>query len=230
MMARADEPFRFFVEGSDDFHAILHLLRQHNLSRETTPQFPPFRPPKDRPPEDEDDGESRQGKRSVLDAVETDIKANPNNSVGFVLDADDDVQGSWDAVAHRLNKVDVDVSAGISPQGFLGRSSDYGTRVGVWLMPDNERDGELEDFLEDLVDEDNLLFPYAFEATRCAKSRGATFPDGKTGKAVLHTWLAWQEEPGRPYGRAIGNGYLRHDSDAALRFVAWFRQLFALDV
>ncbi|WP_420441941.1 DUF3226 domain-containing protein [Candidatus Palauibacter sp.] len=61
------------------------------------------------------------------------------------------------------------------------------------------------------------------------KELGAFFPDAKTSKAVLHAWLAWQQEPGRPYGLAIKSGYLRHDSVTAERFVAWFRQLFALE-
>lgn len=219
---------RFFVEGVDDFHAILHLLKRHNLSREATPQFPEFRRPKE---EDEDkaEGEDRQGKRAVLDAITPAVKANPNQSVGFVLDADDDLQASWDAVAERLRNAHVEVCAGISPEGFLGTSSEWGTRVGVWLMPDNERHGELEDFLEDLVDEDDVLHAYAREATQGAKPHGAAFPDGKTSKAVLHAWLAWQENPGRPYGTAIAARYLRDDSDAALRFVSWFRRVFDLD-
>ncbi|WP_423927008.1 DUF3226 domain-containing protein [Candidatus Palauibacter sp.] len=224
MIAGPNAPVRFFVEGVDDFHAILHLLRRYNLSREETPQFPKFRLPRN-----ENEHDHSQGKRAVLDAIETAVKANPNESVGFVLDADDDVQASWEAVAHRLVNVSVDAPAGISSHGFGGRSSEWGTRVGVWLMPDNQRPGELEDFLEELVDGDDELHLYAREATQGARSRGAEFPDGKTSKAVLHTWLAWQENPGRPYGTAIESGYLRHDSDAAVRFVVWFRRLLAPD-
>ena len=224
MTTAPKRPVRFFVEGVDDFHAILHLLKRHNLSRETTPHFPEFRRSNDG-----DDDENHQGKRAVLDAIKTAVKANPNQAVGFVLDADDDLEASWDAVAHRLGNVQVDVSGGIGPEGFLGRSSEWGTRVGVWLMPDNKRHGELEDFLEDLVAEDDALYAYASEATQGAKPHGAAFPDGKTNKAVLHAWLAWQANPGRPYGTAIASRYLRKDSDTALRFVNWFREVFDLD-
>ena len=96
-------------------------------------------------------------------------------------------------------------------------------------MPDNRRTGELEDFLQELVDERNALYPHAQEATEAARLRGAEFPDQKAGKAVLHAWLAWQKEPGRPYGIAIKSGYLRHDSEAAIRFVTWFQRLFDLE-
>ena len=224
MMADSDGPFRFFVEGADDFHAILNLLAWNELSRETLPQeFPRFRPPGI-----EDEYEDGQGKDAVLRAIETAVKANSNESVAFVLDADDDVRGRWDTVAQRLQEVGVAIGTGLDPDGFLGESSEYGTRVGVWLMPDNEQPGKLEDFRKGLVDPTNPLLPHAQEATNGAKALGAAFPDAKRSKAVLHAWLAWQENPGRPYGIAIKSGYLRHDSAAAKRFVAWFRELFAL--
>ena len=99
----------------------------------------------------------------------------------------------------------------------------YGVRVGVWLMPDNRRIGALEDFLQDLIDDSDVLLPHARESTARAKAKGARFPDKDSKKALVHTWLAWQEEPGRPYGVAIKARYLRDDSDAAERFVAVVR-------
>ena len=38
----------------------------------------------------------------------------------------------------------------IPKAGFVGESVSYRTRVGVWLTPDNEREGTLEHFLETL--------------------------------------------------------------------------------
>ncbi len=203
-----------FVEGRDDKHAILHLLWRHGLSSKTDPGFPQI--------------ESSGGRDGVLEAIEAAVSAGTDRTLGFVLDADDDIGARWRSVAHRLQNVGVDVVTGLDSAGFLGESSEYGTRVGVWLMPDNEQAGKLEDFLEGLVDETHPLLPHARNATQEAKELGAAFSDAKTSKAVLHGWLAWQQEPGRPYGTAIRSGYLRHDSEAAERFVAWFRRLFAL--
>ncbi len=56
--------------------------------------------------------------------------------------------------------------------------------------------------------------------------QGAAFPEAKRLKAVLHTWLAWQERPGVPYGLAIKARYFGHDSPAARAFVEWFRRVF----
>ena len=77
-----------------------------------------------------------------------------------------------------------------------GNSSEYGVRVGVWLMPDNRRIGALEDFLKDLIDDSDPLLRHAEKSTAEAKARGARFPEKYSKKALVHSWLAWQEEPG----------------------------------
>lgn len=224
MSNKSKAPCRFFVEGADDFHTILALLKRHGLSRETVARFPEFQRPKN-----EDGTEGPQGKDAVLSAIKTTIKLSPKEALGFVVDADDNVKRTWEAVASRLRRAKVPTPDQIPEKGFIGKADPYGTRVGVWIMPDNRRRGELEDFLQGLVDEKHVLFPHAQVATEGAKSLGATFPDHKAGKAVLHAWLAWQTSPGRPYGQAITNRYLRDDSEAAIRFVSWFRRLFGLE-
>ncbi len=62
-----------------------------------------------------------------------------------------------------------------------------------------------------------------------AKELNARFSNVDSNKAALHAWLAWQEEPGKPYGSAIRARYFRHDSPAARSFVIWFRRLFRID-
>ena len=123
----------------------------------------------------------------------------------------------------------------VPPEGFVGESAEYRAKVGVWLMPDNRQEGDrgegtLERFLETLVQEADPLLPHARDATRRAKTEhGASYPDGDVKKAVLHAWLAWQEEPGLPYGTAIKARYFRHDSPVAESFVGWFRRVFEAD-
>ena len=111
-------------------------------------------------------------------------------------------------------------------EGFVGEAEAYRARVGVWLMPDNQREGTLENFLRDLVEEVDPLLPYAEESSWRAKELGAKFSGSDVDKAVLHTWLAWQEEPGLPYGTAMRARFFRDDSPAAQAFVTWFRMVF----
>ena len=97
-------------------------------------------------------------------------------------------------------------------------------------MPDNRKTGALEDFLRDLIDEGDLLPPLAEDSSRKAKQLGAQYSDGDYWKAVLHTWLAWQKEPGRPYGTAIKARYFGADGATAERFINWFRNVFGVGV
>ena len=42
----------------------------------------------------------------------------------------------------------------------------------------------------------------------------------------MHTWLAWQSEPGKPYGQAISAKYLNTDLPMAKTFANWLRRTF----
>ena len=184
MMARLANRDSIYVEGTDDEHVVRHLLIRHQAMP---------------PPEIEKQG----GKEEVLRTMELAIPASPGGNLGFVLDANDDLAATWNMVTSRLTRVGVKVPNISPPDGFIGRSAEYGTRVGVWLMPDNRRTGALEDFLKELIDVGDRLLPHAEDATATARALGATFAAADTKKAVLHAWLAWQNDPGRPYGVAI---------------------------
>ena len=206
---------RLHVEGTDDKHAILHLLIRHGVDYDQDPWPPSF--PSIR---------AIGGKDDLLEGVEAAVRLSNNQSIGFVLDANSSLRDRWKAVSSRLCRAGVDVPNVIPREGFIGESQPYRARVGVWLMPDNQREGALENFLRDLVEEKDPLLPYAEQSTKHAKKLGAGFADNDGQKAVLHTWLAWQEESGRPYGTAIRARYFRDESPAAQAFVAWFRTVF----
>ncbi len=48
--------------------------------------------------------------------------------------------------------------------------------------------------------------------------------------AEIHTWLAWQEEPGSPLGQAITKRYLDADAPRAQQLMDWVRRLFDLEL
>lgn len=45
-------------------------------------------------------------------------------------------------------------------------------------------------------------------------------------KAHIHTWLAWQEEPGTPMGLAITKRYLNADAPYVQQLMDWISRLF----
>jgi hypothetical protein len=205
------------VEGKDDLYSVANLLIRHGIDYDPKPwppEFPRFL-------------EAGSVDRLLLGMQEA-IRLATGRVVGFVLDADSPLQDRWRAVRDRLLAVDVDAPRELQAGGFVGRSTKYHAAVGVWLMPDNQHDGTLESFLRTLIDERDGLIGYAADVTGKAKDRGAEFSDLDRPKAVLHTWLAWQQEPGKPYGTAIRAKYFRHDTDVATSFVAWFKQLYRI--
>lgn len=203
------------VEGKDDIHVIKNLLKRHGINGS-------FVEIRDSGPVDQGAG----GVDSLLAGMGVAVKASNGRSVGFVLDADNAPDERWEAVRQRLSRIGLEPPAEIPEDGFVGDSAEFQARVGVWLMPDNQRSGALEDFLKDLIDREDRLIQLAATSTENAKEHGAAFSVAHQGKAVLHTWLAWQENPGLPYGAAITAKYFRRDSAAAVQFVAWFRRVF----
>jgi len=206
-----------YVEGGDDEHSIIHLLQRHGVDMsEGRRPFEIYR---------------SGGVESLLAVMTDAVRAAANLTIGFVLDIDVQLTDRWSAVRSRL------VDAGLSPPeqcpggGYIGRVPEYrqGVGVGVWMMPDCGRDrGRLEHLLHTLVPAGDRLWPHALQATGEARGLGAAFAEVDREKAVLHCWLAWQEDPGLPFGTAIKAKYLGHDSPEARAFLGWIRQLFAV--
>src|SRR5690606_35836511 len=105
------------------------------------------------------------------------------------------------------------------PAGTIVDGIRPGYKVGIWLMPDNRREGTLENFLASLRPDADVIWDYSIEATGRARELGAVFPASLEMKAAIHAWLAWQEEPGHPYGTAIKSQYFCHDRPLAISFV-----------
>ena len=205
------------VEGENDLHTVVHLLRRHDIALD-----------KDLGPVVVKPAGSAE---KLLAAAPRAVEASTGRSVGFVIDANGAVADRWRAVCDRLNDVN---DVGLPPfpvtlpdGGYIEQSTRYKAMVGVWIMPDNKTDfGKLEDLVRTLVPEGDRLFPHAESATQEAKEKlSAAFSEPDRIKATLHCWLAWQKEPGQRFGTALRALYFRDDSEVALRFVAWFRRL-----
>lgn len=210
------------VEGTDDVHTIKHLLLRHGFDCPISGDTRSDGNFSDRVPKIKAAGDQLR----VLEAMSTAPLVSTNKSVGFVLDADEKPENRWDAVRDRLRDFDLKLPKNIPEDGFIDEIAALRARVGVWLMPDNQRSGALEDFLQDLVDKEDCLISLALRSTDEAKSKGAGFSENSRKKAVLHAWLAWQKDPGLPYGSAIKAEYFRADSLTALAFVGWYKKLF----
>jgi hypothetical protein len=198
------------VEGDDDQHVVWALCKAHDLPECFTV-------------------EGKGGKDPLLAGLPGYLK-NPTRypQVGVLLDADVDLPARWSSVAHQLQTAGYSLPSAPPVDGLvLDHPDDDGPRIGVWLMPDNRLPGMLEDFARMLIPDTDEL---AFEADNALNVIGGKglqrYAPRHRPKAFIHTWLAWQEEPGRPMGAAITRRYLDPVSDQAERFVAWLRRLF----
>lgn len=201
------------VEGKDDEHVIKNLLSMHDIDHAGVDV---------RWSVDGDSG----GKSQLLEGMRSAVRLANHKPIGFVLDADEASENCWDSVRGRLEDMGLALPDKIPEGGFVGYTPRFQARTGVWLMPDNRRSGAIEEFLQDLIAREDALIQFAETSTDRAKEIGATFSDARRSKAVLHTWLAWRERPGAPYGTAIAAEYFQSDSPAAHAFVHWIQRVF----
>lgn len=158
---------------------------------------------------------------------------------GIVLDADhpratdpdDGFRRRWVQVRESLKNLGYSgVPDDPNPAGtIVCMNQDDRPWIGVWMMPDNRSPGKLEDFARRLVRSgDEPLWAFAGQATGDSLLQGSKFAPKDQIKAHVHTFLAWQEEPGHPMGLAITKRFLDSDSSDARTFVAWLCRLYGL--
>jgi len=145
--------------------------------------------------------------------------------VGIVADANSNPARRWQSLTDAMSGINtVDLPDTPPEGGWTGNLElpDREVTVGLWMMPNNADQGAVENFLLRLIPEDDSLLPIA-EA--CLEEVPNEDPPDHS-KALVRTWLAWQEEPGRPLGPAVTEGYFDLETDLARRFVNWIRRLF----
>lgn len=197
------------VEGTDDKHVVWAILEGHKFE----PQFAV---------RDEGGFESLRSRLSPRLKPGSDLER-----FGIVIDADTDILARWQSIKSVLDRAGyVGVPDQPDPAGTV-IEHDLLPRVGVWIMPNNVLSGMLEDYLAFLVPEGDPLLERARQSVDGIPVEERRFSEAHRSKALIHTWLAWQEDPGKPFGQAITARYLRADGPNISEFLAWLRRLFA---
>ena len=199
------------VEGPDDEHVLKHICGNRGI-----PEL--------------DEVESQDGVENLIESLGVRLTLSEEGDViGVVIDADTDISARWESIRYRITSVGYqNVPDQPDPDGTIldPPARTLLPRLGVWIMPNNQTSGILEDFLRFLVPQPNILFDHA-------KASVAAIPEGKRRfkqlaepKAVIHTWLAWQEEPGSPFGKAITARFLDPNVPEVDVLAAWLKRLF----
>src|SRR5437867_4712874 len=198
------------VEGSDDEHVLKHICGERGVGKldEVKPQGDVLR---------------------LLENFPVRLKESDVEALGVVIDADTELAARWQSLRDRLTKAGYqNVPANPAPAGTILAPPSEGLlpRVGVWIMPDNQTRGILEDFLHFLVPSGSKLFGHVKSSVAAIPEGERRFSQHAAPTAIIHTWLAWQQAPGRPLGTAITAKFLDPNVAQVDVLVVWLKQLF----
>lgn len=232
MSSEDTSPYRLLVEGEDDQHVISNLLHEHNvdnwrLDYQEQANVGP----------DKIAISYKKGVDPLLGDLEAELLRPGQQCLGIVLDIDspsDDVPGGlqsrWDSVLNRIRRtgsvLDRLEGPGVEGADFTLRQRERDLSLGIWLMPDNHSSGELEDFLIEMIPDDDEMLQ---QARHCLEGVPEEYGYRVTDetKALVHTWLAWQVAPGKPMGGGVTAEFFDTNTDLAVRFVSWVEELFS---
>ena len=200
------------VEGQDDKHVVLHICKRHEM----IPEFCIL---------DKEDEAGSGGISLLLQDIGPEILAPGRKAVGILVDANEDFTARWNAVSNRLRDENIKVPDIPDPTGTLIDGTTHIPRVGIWLMPDNESPGELEDFVSEMIPNGDTVWPLSQDYIDGIPETDRKFTEKKTQRAKLHAWLSTRKDP-RRMGAAIGTRDLRVDGPLSITFADWLRQLF----
>jgi hypothetical protein len=119
-------------------------------------------------------------------------------ALGITRDADTSVAQTFQSVCSLLG------NANLPAPATAGQIAVGPPRVGVFLMPDNQRPGMLEDLCMDAVQTDGAISCVA-DFFQCIAQKAGRQPNNMA-KARAHAWLASQVEPDRRLGEAAKAG------------------------
>ena len=191
------------VEGVDDKHVVEHLRRV------VAPDLAFC-------------CRSADGYDPLLKAIPLEMRPDDRRVLGILMDANANVADRWRAIGNRLRGENVQLPDQPEERGTIIEGD---LRVGVWLMPDNSTQGELENFVAELVPRRDPVWPLAEQYIDSIPSEARQFSSSKETRAKLHAWLATRERP-RQMGTAISAGWLDATAPAATGFANWLTALF----
>jgi len=216
---RAGSKKKLLVEGSADLYFIAELWRKQ-MGTDALKHFSIL-----------DCG----GKNNLLQTL-ADFKNDqhvlwrvaPTTHLGIVIDADESAENTLRSVSDALGRGGlIGCPMTLNSQGIIYEVD--ALRLGVWIMPNNADAGMAEDmFLTFFPDELGAQRKFAGRTLDQLEADGLHRYDidRQRSKALAHTLLAWQTEPGVAMGAAVIKNYVQLPT-AKLPFVDWLGWLFS---
>ncbi len=226
------------VEGDDDQHVIWNLLAVRRFPGDFYVVRPGDDIDRDRPgevrrPQGANADELSGGDKRLLQSTDARLDTSGLERLAIVIDADDKGPARrWDSIRDRL--VNEGYEADLLPRSadatgvvieLPSRRGRKPIRFSLWVMPDNQSTGMLEDFVAKMIREDDEMLPYVTDFLSKIPGEEIRYKKVHASKARLHAWLAVSERPGRPMGQAIkAESHLDANHASVEPLLNWIRQ------
>lgn len=199
---------KLLVEGNDDQHVIWALCQKFQV-QETF------------------DVIDSEGISNLLADIPVRAKQRDLKALGIVADADIDQASRWSQLAAHIQGLGYVVPERPEASGTIIPSPALNLpKIGLWLMPDNQLSGMIEDFARFLIPGEDENLAFAEETINALEERELQkYISNHRSKALMHTWIAWQDKPGIPLGQSTTK-YLDTETDLCRQFVSWLNKLF----
>jgi hypothetical protein len=222
VLSKSESELLLLVEGVNDCHAVIQLIW---LVYQSDPVFGLH-----------ECGSDDKVLQSLASRV---VSTRPKQKIlGLILDSDIEGVHPEQVIQSRMDQLRAVVGTHyqlpkLFPDGGLivdpissRPDADRLPKLGVWLMPDNKAYGMFEDLLMKSLSDD--IASYTAAVVRKSKVDGVgRFRDSHLSKAVIRTYMAWQDPPDVQYlGLAIKRGTFQRIEAECKPFLAWLEQLF----
>lgn len=194
------------VEGRDDQHVIYALCQKFQLSKTF-------------------DVKDTDGVDNLLKQLPVQLKSTGLRTIGIIVDADSGINHRWKQIRSILRDRLPNIPTSVPKEGLVFEENSI--RVGVWLMPNNELNGMLENFIQFLVpSDDELILEVENHLNQVEGKKLNKYRSIHKDKAKIHAWLALQEDPGTPLGLSITKKYLNPNVKECKVLVDWLKFVF----
>ena len=207
---QGNNEFALLVEGEDDKQFVWHIDNQLNLNLPISNEFI-F-----------DSG----GFPQILNVLSVQIKVSGRKAVGIIVDANADLASRWKSLKEKLKNEGIDCPSSPTIGGtIIEPPSNQKPRTGIWIMPDNNSNGELEDFVIQMIPKNDYVWPLAESYINGIPLGSRKFKNSKIQRAKLYAWLSTREMPSR-MGLAVTNGDLDLRGKLTKQFADWLTNMF----
>lgn len=173
---------------------------------------------------------TKGGVLSQLELLQTQLEDGHITNIAAIVDADFIEHGSGTLKTLQkasdllkpfgFNKRDAPILS-----GFYFDHDDGLPSIGLWIMPDNKKEGMIENWLESCINSsEEKLYKQAKLAVQ--KIKDPKFKEHSRVKAQISTWLSWQKSPGHGLYSIAYNDLLDENKNEYKNLCSWLKGVF----